>query len=254
MGCKGATIAGLIGQAEAGSRGGLPRAAAAGMLPPGMPGGGALPPGLPGGAQVPGGAQMPGGGNSALAEGRSMRAARGADNIPTLPPGVDPRSLDMAQIMALMQQQMGSRAPAATRMSPEQMNQAMAAMSGMQQAMSQPLSREETLGVFDELSQLGVLTPAMQSEARDCILLATPAASAGVGATGALIKNMVLPQLRSMRQRLAELDPAQQQQLAEEIVDALNEASALDRKAFQEGFGLGFFPAAVVDEIQASLH
>lgn len=254
MGCKGATIAGLIGQAGAGNRGGLPGGSLGGALSPGAPGGGALPPGLPGGSPMPGGVPMPGGANATLGEGRALRAARGADNILTLPPGVDPRSLDMAQILALAEQQMGSRMPASDRMSPEQLRQAQAALSNMQQAMSQPLSREETLGVFDELAQMGVLTPAMQSEARDCIRLAPPAASANLGASGAMLKSVVLPQLRTVRQSLSELDPDQQQQLAEEIIDALDTASPQDRKAFEEGFGLGFFPPSVVEAVQAGLH
>jgi glutamine synthetase adenylyltransferase len=119
--------------------------------------------------------------------------------------------------------------------------------------MSQPLSRAETLAVFDELAELGVMTPAMQSEARDCITLAPPAASATLGMTGAMMKNMVLPQLRSAREEMANLAPEEREQLATEIAQAMKDLPPEDRKAFQEGFGAGFFPPEVVTAVKDKL-
>jgi hypothetical protein len=250
MGCRGAALTALV--APAGSNplrngaGGI----GAGMMPPGLPGGG-MPP-MPGGVTPQRG--MPGGPDMTVGSPRSMRAARGAAEIPTLPAGMDPSQMDMSQMMALVQGQIGSRMPGASQMSPEQMNQAMAAMSNMQSAMANPLSREETLSVFNELADLGVLTPTMQSEVRDCVTLASPAATQGLGQTGAIFKSMVLPQLRAARESMAALQPEQHEQMADEIVDALDKASPADRKAFLDGFGMGFFPGPVVDAVRSKLH
>jgi hypothetical protein len=156
----------------------------------------------------------------------------------------------MAQVMAMAQQQAGMNAPA---MTPEQMAQVQQTMAAMQGAMANPLSREETLGVFDELGDLGLLTDSMRSEARDCIMLAPPGSDAQVGATGALIKTTVLPRLREAKQRLANLTPEEQDQLAQSMIEELQKASAADRKAFLDGLGVGFFPAPVVEKVQAGV-
>jgi hypothetical protein len=168
--------------------------------------------------------------------------------MPGMPTGTDP-----TQMAALMQQMMGGRMPPGGAMSPELMSQLGAAMPGFQQAMSQPLSRTETAAVFDELAELGVMTPAMQSELRDCLTLAPPNATAALGMSGALFKNMVLPQLRMAREQMANLPPEEREQLANDIVEAMKEASPEDRKAFQQGFGQGFFPREVVDAVKAKM-
>jgi hypothetical protein len=242
-GCKGAAVTGLV----------------ANLQTPLIRDGGGLVPG--GGMGGMGGGFGPAAGPGAPADragtaplqGKSRRAYRGAPEIPTLPPGVSPNQIDMSQAMALVQQQAATLAPGMPQMSPEQMAQAQAAMSQMQSAMSQPLTREETLGVFDELSALGVLTPAMRTEAQDCIRLAPPSATQSVGQTGAIFKSLVLPQLHQMHERLQDLPPDQQQQLADEVIDALHSAPAQDRKAFLDGFGMGFFPAPVVDRVRSGL-
>lgn len=133
------------------------------------------------------------------------------------------------------------------------MAQIQSAMSAMQQAMAQPLSPAEAQAVFDELATLGVMTPEMQSEAHDCIALAGPSAAPGLGASAALMKNMVLPKLREARERMANLTPEEREQLSSEIAQAMKDASPEDRKAFQEGFGVGFFPTDVVDAVRAKM-
>ena len=163
-------------------------------------------------------------------------------------PGL-PGGADAAQMQALMQQAMAGRLPAGAAMSPEMMSQ----LGAAQQAMSQPLSRSETAAVFDELAELGVMTPAMQSELRDCLTLAPPNATAALGMSGALFKNMVLPQLRLAREQMANLQPEEREQLANDIVEAMKEASPEDRKAFQQGFGQGFFPREVVDAVKLKM-
>jgi hypothetical protein len=167
-------------------------------------------------------------------------------------PGL-PAGADAAQMAALMQQSMAGRMPAGGAMTPEMTAQMSGAMRGLQQAMSQPLSRSETLAVFDELTELGIMTPAMQSEMRDCVTLAPPDTTAALGTAGAMFKNMVLPQLRTAREQMANLQPAEREQLADEIATAMKQASPEDRKAFQQGFGQGFFPPEVVEAVKAKM-
>ena len=101
------------------------------------------------------------------------------------------------------------------------------------------------------MADLGLLSPAMRAEAHDCVTLAPPGAN--VGMAGAMLKNMVLPQLRTARETMANLTPEERTQLADEIVEGLNDASPEDRKAFQEGFGLGFFPPDVGERVKAKM-
>lgn len=236
MGCKGAALASVL-------------AGGKGALMPGLPGA-AMPPGMPSGMSMPAGMPMPGALPGA-GEARSIPAARGGVGILNAPPGTDPRTMDMSHLMAMAQQQMGGRGMAT--MTPEQMAQVNASMAAMQQAMAQPLSRSETLEVFDELAALGVMTPAMQSEVHDCVTLAPPSVTASLGMSGAMVKNMMLPQLRAAHERMANLQPEEREQLANEIAQAMKDASPADRKAFQEGFGTGFFPPDVVSAVKAQL-
>jgi len=226
-GCKGAAIASLM----AGSPGrGLGSLLGNGMAP-GLPAGPPAMPGTPLSGTMPG---LPG-----TAGGVALPGAAGA--------------LGSAQMMAMLQQQLGARAGGMPAITPEQMAQIQSSMAAMQQAMAQPLSRAETLAVFDELAQLGVMTPDMQTEVRDCVTLAPPVAGDTLGMSGAILKNMVLPQLREARQQMANLTPDEREHLANEIVQALRDASPEDRQAFTEGFGVGFFPPEVVDSVKARL-
>jgi len=285
MGCKGARLAGLIATASAKHRpGGLPGmgglagmpagASPGGVAPsmaggPGMPGG-ALPQGMPQGMSMPPGMTMPNvprapgtpgagaggalpggmpmGGGMAMGGGRSMGQATGVGSsgrmdLPTMTPEA---AGDMSQVLAAMQAKYGGT------MTPDQMARAQETMRGIQRASEHPLTRSETLEVFDELKGLGVLTDSMHSEARDCILLAPAGSDAALGQSGAMIREVVLPQLRDTRAKLANLGPEEQVQLAQGIADALRDASPADRKAFQEGLGLGFFPPAVVEKARAA--
>jgi hypothetical protein len=234
MGCKGARIPGLVAAASA-TRGpaglglphGMPPMPAGGMAG-GMP---SMPPGVPPGAP---------------AGGRALAVA-GGGAMPGAMAGAGGGAPDLAQLMAAAQQH---GAPGVT---PEQASGAQAAMAAMQQAMQHPLTRPELLEVFDELARLGVLTDAMRAEARDCVLLAPPGSDASLGGTGAVLKAMVLPQLRTTHERLASLAPEEQDQLAAGIADALRAATPADRQAFEDGLGQGFFPPAVVEKVRAGL-
>jgi hypothetical protein len=270
MGCKGARLAGVLATLDLhpGRPGGLPMG-----MPPGLGGGAAMPPGLPGGAM----AGMAGSGGRAGAVGGELAgaadkagAALGGAQTGLRMNGTDTHGaaltvspeqmarmqggqMDMGQMMALAQSRMGGRAPGRAQMTPEQMAAAQEAMAQMQEAMSHPLTREQTLGVFDELKDLGVLSEDMHREARDCIVLSSPEASQGLGQTGAIMKSVVLPKLRTAKEQMAALPADQQQQLAEEVVDALQNARPGDRKTFLDGLGLGFFPAGVSESVRARL-
>lgn len=177
-----------------------------------------------------------------------LAAAAKADGaaVSTAPKGgpgaIDPAAMQKA--MEMMQQQV-----AQGRISPEQVAMMQKAMAQMQSSLSQPLSREETAAVFDDLAELGLLTDSMRSEAKDCIA-AQSGSSDSIGVAGATLKNVVLPSARQAKERIAEATPEEQGQLADGIVEALNSASAADRKAFLDGFGIGFFPAPVVEQVR----
>ena len=115
-------------------------------------------------------------------------------------------------------------------------------------AMAHPLTRAQTLEVFDQLKGLGVLTEAMHGEARDCILLAPDGSDQTLGQTGAVFKELVLPQLQETKAKMANLGPEEQEQLAQGIAQALRDAAPSDRDAFREGLGAGFFPQSVVEK------
>jgi hypothetical protein len=217
MGCKGATIAGLAAAASTG-RAGATRALT---------------------SEAAGSARGP----------AAMRAGTGggAGMPPTMPPSMagtgamDPAMMQKA--MEMMQQQ-------GRQMTPEQQMMMQNAMAQMQGAMAQPLSREETAAVFDDLVDIGMINDKMRSEAKDCIALAPPGSGDQVGAAGALLKNTVIPAARQAKERMASASPEEQKQLADGMVDALNSASAADRKAFFDGLGAGFFPPAVVEQVR----
>jgi len=224
---------------------GMPGGAPVGPMATGAVTGGVLPSGtVPGGA-MPGGAMSIGrgmamGGGQGI--GQATGPVSGRMNLPTMTPE---EASDMSQVFAAVQAQYGG---GGATMTPDQMAQAQQALSSMQRAMEHPLTRPETLEVFDELKGLGVLTDAMHSEARDCILLAPAGSDRQLGQTGAIFKEVLLPQIRDTKAKLANLTPEQQDELAQGIADALRQAGPADRKAFQEGLGLGFFPKAVVDK------
>lgn len=218
MGCKGAAIAGLAAAADAGGAAGAARALAGGVRPP-----------------SPTGAAIRSSGLGGLPPGIGGMGAAGA---------MDPAMMQKA--MEMMQQQNGQAG-----IPPEQMAMVQKAMGQMQGAMSQPLSREEIKAVFDEMAEMGLLTEKMRDEAKDCVTYAPPGSGDSLGAASAMLKTTVLPAARQAKERMAAATPEEQGQLADGMVDALNSASAADRKAFFDGMGAGFFPAPVVEQVRA---
>ncbi len=267
MGCKGARIASLVASTSAVGHGPghLP-------MPPGVPGGAAR--GLGGekagstvgelgGGEHPvgskgiggflerlhgrGASPAPGGVPGGLRQGEA-----GHMGLPSMEVGEDGQP-SMAKAMAAMQRQHPGAGGGAA-LSPEQMEQAQGVMATMQEATAHPLSRPETIEVFDELARLGVLTEPMHAEAVECILLAPPGSDQALGSTGSMMRAVVLPRLRETKEKLSNLAPGAQDQLADGMEQGLREASPADRKAFLEGLGTGFFPPEVVEKVRARLH
>lgn len=165
--------------------------------------------------------------------------------------GIAAPSMDPAQMAALMNAAQG--APGMPAMTPEQQAQMQQALAMMQAAMAAPLSRAETVAVFDELAALGVMAPGMVAEARDCVTLAPPGSDRTVGIAGAMIKQTVLPALREAKAQLAALSPEEQDQLVAAMTEELRQASDEDRQAFFAGVGSGFFPPGVLDRVRTGL-
>ena len=264
---------GLAGAMGGGARGGLTEAVAGGA-----PGGGAAARGIgdgiaagavrgavEGGAEGLAGKMSPGGklGGGIMGgilgklagkvkppiPGPSLGHAPGGMPVMAAPEGTRPT---LSQAMDEVRRQQPGTGTGAS-LTPEQSERADEAMGQMDEAMSHPLSRAETLEVFDELAGLGVLTDSMRTEARECILLAPPGSDQAVGTSGAMLKAVVLPNLRQVKARLANLAPEEEDQLAEGVVQALHESSGSDRKQFREGLGAGFFPPAVMEKVRARL-
>jgi len=93
----------------------------------------------------------------------------------------------------------------------------------------------------------------MFSEARDCTMLATPRAAEAIGLAAAIIKAIVLPLLRDVKRKLANLSPAEQDELVNAMIGELRSSSADDRNVFLQGYGQGFYPRAIVERVKARL-
>jgi hypothetical protein len=241
----GASVPGMAGGAPvaAGGSGGSSSGGLFGRLREKLNGLGSPSPSNPSAGAAPGG---PGTGASLGVAGGGIGMGSRPGMMAGGPPGSS--GSDLAEMMARAQQQMGG---SGASMTPEQMQRASQTMAQMQEAMSHPLSREETLEVFGELKGMGLLTDGMYSEARDCIVLADESAARGIGSSGAMFKSVILPQLADVRAKLAALPPEHKEQLAAQLSQALKEASASDRKAFREGLGRSFFPPEVVEKVSA---
>jgi hypothetical protein len=201
------------------------------------------------GATVAGLAAAASTGRAGAARGLSSQA-RGASGGPVGGAAMGPAGMG-AMDPAMMQKAMEMMQQQGRTMSPEQQAMMQKAMSQMQGAMAQPLSRTETAAVFDELADIGMINDKMRTEAKECIALAPPGSGEQLGATGAMLKNTVIPAARDAKEKMAAASPDEQKQLADGMVEALNSASPSDRKAFFDGLGLGFFPAPVVEQVRA---
>ena len=121
----------------------------------------------------------------------------------------------------------------------------------MMQAMSQPLSPPETLAVIDEMTEIGFLPKAMQSELKECMVL-LPGAAPALGMGMGMLKPM-LPQLRQARDQLHALTPAEQDELVAALASDMKELPAADRNTFLEFLDSGFFPKRVAEGLRTQL-
>lgn len=258
MGCKGIALANAFEAFDLRSKtrgvggmmgmmgGGMPKLPP-GMtmpsLPPGMnvPGMSGAMPGLPGGMaipQLPGGMalpQMPGG--MAIPQMQSgMMISPGLAGAAGMPP-------DVAAKMREMMSGAG-QLPADSGIDSEQ-------MARMMQAMSRPLSPPETVAVIDELAEVGFLPKAIQSELKECMLF-LPAAIPAMGMGMAMLRP-VLPQLRQARDEIRALSPAEQDELAEALLQELRPLPADERKTIVEFLDGGFFPKRIGDAVKVGL-
>lgn len=268
MGCKGIALAnafeafdlrrsaGGVGGMMGMLGGGMPKmppgmtmpAMPSGMGIPGMPGGMAGLPGgmagLPGGMampQLPGGMGLPPG----LAGAAGMAGLAGMAGMPGMPgmagmPGMPP---EMAAKMREMMPGAGQM-PAGSEIDSEQ-------MARMMQAMSRPLSPPETLATIDELAEVGFLPKAVQSELKECMLF-LPAAIPAMGMGMAMMKP-ILPQLRQARDDIRALSPAEQDELAQALLQELRPLPADERKTMLEFLDGGFFPKRIGDTVKLGL-
>ena len=267
MGCKGMAIANALEAMDlrkGGGAGGLMGMLGGGIpkMPGGMPGMPAGMPGMPAGMampQMPAGMSMPGG--MVMPGGMAMPQMPGGMSIPGMP-GAGMGGLagmagmagmagglpigGNAEMMARMREMMpgAGQLPAGAGIDPDQMARVM-------QAMSQPLSPPETLAVIDEMTEVGFLPKAMQTELKECMVL-LPAAAPALGMGMAMLKP-ILPQLRQAREQMNALSPAEQDELAAALAPDLKAIPAADRKVLFEFLDSGFFPKRVAESLRAQL-
>ena len=179
-----------------------------------------------------------------LSAGRGMPALPGG--MPTMPgmPGMGtlpPGSPDMAALMARMMP--GGAMPLGMGLDPEQA----AMLARLQGGMSAPPPVAETLATIDEMGELGLLSPAMTVELKECMVL-LPQSAPAMGMAMGMMKPM-LPQFRDARDQMRALSPEEQDELAASLGQELDKAPAKDRKAMLSELGGGLFPPRVVQTL-----
>ena len=233
MGCKGIALANALEAFDlrrgpgglGGMLGGMPKMPA-GMAMPSMPAGMSMP-------TMPLGMAMP---NMPAGLGMAMAGGLGQGAIPA----------DIAAKMGAMMPN-GGQLPTGMALDPDQM----AMMARMQQSMSQPLSPTETLATIDELSDLGFLPKAMQTELKECMLF-LPASIPALGMGMGMLKPRI-PQLRQARAEMQALSLAEQDEVAAALVQEMKPLSSEERVALLESLDSGFFPPRVSQGVKTGL-
>ena len=225
MGCKGTALANAInsfGSVKGGGLGalrGLPGAAGVGGMPA-MP---AVPGMLTGSGMtgMTGMAGMPG-----------MGGMSGMSGMSGLPP-------DMAAQMAGM---LAGMMPGGGLDAEQSAN-----IAELQRQMGAPLSPMETIATIDEMSEIGLLSAAMSTELKECLLL-LPQSAPAMGMTMGMMKPM-LSQFREARDEMRALSPLEQDELAASLAEELDKLPAADRKRMLTELGGGLFPPRVVETL-----
>ena len=219
LGCKGTALANSLnsfGSLKGGGLGmlrGLPGAAGVGGMSamPTMP----VMPAMP---TVPGMAGMPG--------------MPGMGGMGGLPPGM---AAQMAGMMARMMPGGGLDA------------EELASIADLQQAMGAPLSPLETIATIDEMREIGILSAAMSTELKECLLV-LPQSAPAMGMAMGMMKPM-LPQFREARDEMRALSPTEQDELAATLAQEFDKVPAADRKRMLTELGGGLFPPRVVETL-----
>lgn len=222
MGCKGTALANAInsfGSVKGGGLGalrGLPGAAGVGGMP-------AMP-------AVPG--MLTGSGMTGMTGMAGMPGMGGMSGMSALPP-------DMAAQMAGM---LAGMMPGGGLDAEQSAN-----IAELQRQMGAPLSPMETIATIDEMSEIGLLSAAMSTELKECLLL-LPQSAPAMGMAMGMMKPM-LSQFREARDEMRALSPLEQDELAASLAEELDKLPAADRKRMLTELGGGLFPPRVVETL-----
>ena len=211
-GCKGTALANALDSFGSGKGGGL----------------GALR-GLPGAAGVGGVPAMPAVPGTSTGPGMAgMTGMAGMGGMGGMPP-------EMAAQMAGMMAGGGLDAEQS------------ASVAELQRLMGAPLSPLETIATINEMSELGLLSAAMSTELKECLLL-LPQSAPAMGMAMGMMKPM-LSQIREARDEMRTLLPAEQDELAASLAEEFDKVPAADRKRMLTELGGGLFPPRVVETL-----
>ena len=222
MGCKGTALANAInsfGSVKGGGLGalrGLTGAAGVGGMP-------AMP-------AVPG--TLTGSGMTGMTGMAGMPGMGGMSSMSGLPP-------DMA---AQMKGMLAGMMPGGGLDAEQSAN-----IAELQRQMGAPLSPMETIATIDEMSEIGLLSAAMSTELKECLLV-LPQSAPGMGAAMGMMKPM-LSKFREARDEMRALSPVEQDELAASLAEELDKLPAADRKPMLTELGGGLFPPRVVETL-----
>ena len=122
-----------------------------------------------------------------------------------------------------------------------------ASVAELRQLMGTPLSPLETIATIDEMSEIGLLSAAMSTELKECLLL-LPQSAPTMGMAMGMMKPM-LSQIREARDEMRALSPTEQDELAASLAEEFDKLPAADRKRMLTELGGGLFPPRVVETL-----
>ena len=122
-----------------------------------------------------------------------------------------------------------------------------ASVAELQRLMGAPLSPLETIATINEMSELGLLSAAMSTELKECLLL-LPQSAPAMGMAMGMMKPM-LSQIREARDEMRTLLPAEQDELAASLAEEFDKVPAADRKRMLTELEGGLFPPRVVETL-----
>ena len=94
---------------------------------------------------------------------------------------------------------------------------------------------------------MGLLSAAMSTELKECLLL-LPQSAPAMGMAIGMMKPM-LSQIREARDEMRTLLPAEQDELAASLAEEFDKVPAADRKRMLTELGGGLFPPRVVETL-----